>query len=203
MATSPNYGWEEPDDTDLVKDGALSIRTLGNAIDSSVYSALGGKKSGEITLASGTFTGSSAVNLTNVLSSTYIAYKLYLVYKGSTTADLLLRARENTTDKTTGYYAGGNYGSRLGATGAAGQRDGGANFGYSGHNSTNYVSSVSSIIRASATQMLIHYQGYDDNSVVGYTVSGTVGGMTNVTGLTFYPSSGTLTGSYILTGVQS
>lgn len=36
MATSPNYGWTEPDNTSYVKDGALAMRTLGNAIDSTV-----------------------------------------------------------------------------------------------------------------------------------------------------------------------
>jgi hypothetical protein len=36
MATSPNYGWPEPDDTSLVKNGALAMRTLGNAIDSTM-----------------------------------------------------------------------------------------------------------------------------------------------------------------------
>ncbi len=33
MATTTNYGWTTPDNTDLVKDGALAIRTLGSAID--------------------------------------------------------------------------------------------------------------------------------------------------------------------------
>jgi hypothetical protein len=33
MATSPNYSWPEPDNTSLVKDGALAIRNLGDAID--------------------------------------------------------------------------------------------------------------------------------------------------------------------------
>tara|TARA_R110000868_G_scaffold16415_1_gene73711 strand:- start:126 stop:941 length:816 start_codon:yes stop_codon:yes gene_type:complete len=33
MANTTNYNWETPDDTDLVKDGALAIRTLGNSID--------------------------------------------------------------------------------------------------------------------------------------------------------------------------
>jgi len=33
MATTTNYGWETPDNTDLVKDGALAIRTLGSSID--------------------------------------------------------------------------------------------------------------------------------------------------------------------------
>jgi hypothetical protein len=33
MATTTNYSWETPDDTDLVKDGAAAIRTLGSSID--------------------------------------------------------------------------------------------------------------------------------------------------------------------------
>ena len=36
MATSPNFNWPEPDNTDLVKNGALAIRTLGNAIDTTM-----------------------------------------------------------------------------------------------------------------------------------------------------------------------
>jgi hypothetical protein len=33
MASTPNYGWSTPDNTGLVKNGALDMRTLGNAID--------------------------------------------------------------------------------------------------------------------------------------------------------------------------
>jgi hypothetical protein len=36
MATTTNYGFEIPDDTDLVKDGALAMRTLGQEIDTRV-----------------------------------------------------------------------------------------------------------------------------------------------------------------------
>ena len=35
MANTSNFGWETPDDTDLVKDGALAIRTLAGPIDTS------------------------------------------------------------------------------------------------------------------------------------------------------------------------
>ena len=42
MATSPNFGWLEPDNTDLVKNGAPAIRTLGNAIDASMADLKGG-----------------------------------------------------------------------------------------------------------------------------------------------------------------
>jgi hypothetical protein len=37
MPTTTNYGWTTPADTDLVKDGALAIRTLGSAIDTTVF----------------------------------------------------------------------------------------------------------------------------------------------------------------------
>jgi hypothetical protein len=42
MANSPNFNWELPDDTDLVKDGAAAMRTLGNSIDSSFVDLKGG-----------------------------------------------------------------------------------------------------------------------------------------------------------------
>jgi hypothetical protein len=37
MATTTNYGWTTPDNTALVKDGASAIRSLGSAIDTTVF----------------------------------------------------------------------------------------------------------------------------------------------------------------------
>jgi hypothetical protein len=42
MATTPNFSWPTPDNTDLVKNGALAIRTLGDAIDASLVDLEGG-----------------------------------------------------------------------------------------------------------------------------------------------------------------
>ena len=42
MATTTNFGWETPDDTDFVKDGAAAMRTLGNSIDTSLLDLKGG-----------------------------------------------------------------------------------------------------------------------------------------------------------------
>jgi len=42
MANTTNFNWETPDDTDLVKDGAAAIRTLGNSIDTSFIDLKGG-----------------------------------------------------------------------------------------------------------------------------------------------------------------
>ena len=54
MATSPNFGWLEPDNTDLVKNGALAIRTLGDAIDASLVDLKGGTTGQVLAKASGT-----------------------------------------------------------------------------------------------------------------------------------------------------
>ena len=42
MPTTSNFGWNTPADTDLVKDGAAAIRTLGNNIDASLVDLKGG-----------------------------------------------------------------------------------------------------------------------------------------------------------------
>jgi hypothetical protein len=42
MPTTTNFGWTTPADTDLVKDGAAAIRTLGNGIDTSFLDLKGG-----------------------------------------------------------------------------------------------------------------------------------------------------------------
>ena len=40
--TTPNFGWSVPTSTDYVKDGALAIETLGDAIDASLVDLKGG-----------------------------------------------------------------------------------------------------------------------------------------------------------------
>jgi len=42
MPTTTNFGWTTPADTDLVKDGASAIRTLGSGIDTSLVDLKGG-----------------------------------------------------------------------------------------------------------------------------------------------------------------
>jgi hypothetical protein len=42
MATTTNYAWETPDDTDLVKDGAAAIRTALGGVDTSFVDLKGG-----------------------------------------------------------------------------------------------------------------------------------------------------------------
>lgn len=54
MASTPNFNWATPDNTGLVKNGALDIRTLGNAIDASMADLKGGTTGQVLTKASNT-----------------------------------------------------------------------------------------------------------------------------------------------------
>jgi hypothetical protein len=68
MATTTNYGWTTPNDSDPFKQGASAIRTLGSAIDTTLGSFLNikqivqGSTSTQVASASGTYidTGLSA-----------------------------------------------------------------------------------------------------------------------------------------------
>jgi hypothetical protein len=52
--TTPNFGWSVPTSTDLVKDGAVAIETLGDSIDASLVDLKGGTTGQVLAKASGT-----------------------------------------------------------------------------------------------------------------------------------------------------
>lgn len=52
--TTPNFGWTVPTSTDLVKDGATAIETLGDGIDASFVDLKGGTTGQVLSKASGT-----------------------------------------------------------------------------------------------------------------------------------------------------
>jgi hypothetical protein len=54
MATTTNFGWETPDDTDLVKDGAAAIRTALGGVDTSFVDLKGGTSGQLLSKASNT-----------------------------------------------------------------------------------------------------------------------------------------------------
>lgn len=54
MATTTNFGWETPDDTDLVKDGAAAIRTALGGVDTSFVDLKGGTTGQVLSKASAT-----------------------------------------------------------------------------------------------------------------------------------------------------
>jgi hypothetical protein len=69
MALSPNYGWAEPDNSSLVKNGAQDIRALGDAIDTSLWN-VGYGQAGKNKIINGDF----AINQRAFTSVTTSAY---------------------------------------------------------------------------------------------------------------------------------
>jgi hypothetical protein len=67
MPTTPEYGWDTPADTDYVTNGALSIRTLGDDIDATVYSIETTLTADKVAKAGDTMTG--ALIVPNVAAS--------------------------------------------------------------------------------------------------------------------------------------
>ena len=124
--TTPNYGWAVPTSTDLVKDGATAIETLGDAIDASLVDLRGGTTGQVLKKASATqmdfewgtassgltlinttsFSAVSSVSLpTNTFTSTYDFYKVnFLINASSTTINLTARLRASGSDLTTSSY---------------------------------------------------------------------------------------------------
>ena len=76
--TTPNYGWTVPTSTDLVKDGATAIETLGDAIDASMNTALGTKKAGMVLLNTTSFSGVASQSVNDVFSATYTNYRIFI-----------------------------------------------------------------------------------------------------------------------------
>jgi hypothetical protein len=103
--TTPNYGWTVPTSTDLVKDGATAIETLGDAIDASMNTALGTKKAGMVLLNTTSFSAVASQALpASTFSSTYDEYKIFLSISACTSdAALFIKMRASGVDSSTNY----------------------------------------------------------------------------------------------------
>jgi hypothetical protein len=101
MATTTNYGWTTPDDTDLVKNGADAIRTLGSSIDTSMNAALGTKKAGMVLLNTTSFSAVASQSVNNVFSASYDNY--FVTVDGTLSASEImnLRMRVGGVDNST------------------------------------------------------------------------------------------------------
>jgi len=103
MPTTTNNGWTIPADTDLVKNGASAIRTLGNAIDSTlgVYTA---STPGTVLLNTTNFSSVSSQQINSVFSSTYDNYKIYINITSGSSGSLAVQFATGGTANTTTNY---------------------------------------------------------------------------------------------------
>jgi hypothetical protein len=104
--TTTNYGFDIPQSTDLVKDGATAIATLGQDIDTAMNTALGTKKAGMVLLNTTSFSAVASQSISNVFSSAYTNYRILLnLTAASVTTTTFLRLRTASDDTGTNYYA--------------------------------------------------------------------------------------------------
>ena len=102
--TTTNYGFDIPQSTDLVKDGATAIATLGQDIDTAMNTALGTKKAGMVLLNTTSFSGVASQSINDVFSSTYDNYLInYKNLTNSTNSTITLKLRVSGTDTSTNY----------------------------------------------------------------------------------------------------
>lgn len=117
MASTPNFNWSTPDNTGLVKNGALDIRTLGNSIDASLVDLKGGTTGQVLAKASGTDMDFSwvAQDDSNAIQNAIVDAKGDLI--AATAADTPARLAVGTNDyflqaasgESTGLKWGGAY----------------------------------------------------------------------------------------------
>jgi hypothetical protein len=192
MATTTNYGWETPDDTDLVKDGALAMRDLGQDVDTSLFSITGGKNVGLRLEQTYALSASSGISFTGMVVGA--RYRVTGCLSASVNNFAVLRYRENSTDKATNYFWAITNTNLAGAVaGASGNPDTQFYLGNIFAGSFSLFSADLAIPSASTGQMIGQY--WDSNNGRNTTIAGSNSNMTNCNGISIFPSGGTLTGN--------
>jgi hypothetical protein len=107
--TTPNYGWDVPTSTDYVAQGAVAIETLGDDIDATLWTALGGNYPGLRLVKKQTIgNGVTSVAITDAFSATYDAYKI-VVTGGAGSQEVALSAQLGNS----GTFSTSSYGTFL------------------------------------------------------------------------------------------
>lgn len=198
MAVTPNYSWPVPVATDYVKDGWEAISDLGDAIDASLNTALGGKITGMVLLNTTNFSAVSNQSINNVFSSTYDNYLIIWNISNETgTSTCTLRFRTSGVDYSVNDYYGSGYGVGLGPTTTSYNDGPGTSFKLG---NTDFQGQGGGQILVNRTSARINYQNYVGNNAYAVNYSGSSAGAgPNFTGFTIL-SAGTITGSLSVYG---
>jgi hypothetical protein len=204
MATvTTNYGFDIPQSSDLVKDGATAIALLGQDIDTAMNTALGTKKAGMVLLNTTSFSAVASQSINSVFDSTYDNYKVIVDFTGTTfgaTSNLRLRT---VSDDTNALYQR-QYATFSGTT---------SGFVRTGNATTwdiqlidtyrsHYEMEIGNPNLAIATSLwCTANRAYNLSTTADMLFnSGGHNSSTQFTGFTFYASAGTITGSLSVYG---
>ena len=103
--TTPNYGWDVPTSTDYVADGAVAIERLGDDIDATLWTALGGAYPGLRLVKKQTVgSGVGTVTVASAFSAAYENYKI--IYTGGTASSTLPISVQLSGATTNYHYVG-------------------------------------------------------------------------------------------------
>ena len=209
MATvTPNYNWPVPTSTDFVKDGADSIKDLGDAIDATVF----GLPSGGLTLInSTTFSAVSSQSFNDVFSATYDNYVLLMDFVSSANATISFRYRVSGSDDTAANYAYHVQFSNTGATTySANNANAATAFVLTSSEGTDSEKSVNVTTFGpflSERTLMTGLQNMSSASgaapYYGGILQTAFTATTSFTGFSIFPGSGTITGKVRVYGVQN
>jgi hypothetical protein len=203
--TTPNYGWTVPTSTDLVKDGATAIETLGDSIDASMFTALGTNKAGMVLLNTTSFSAVASQSISDVFSTTYENYLVQFANFSCSTTDVLLnmRLRVSGADSTASNYSLA-FVRGVGSTASAGSTNNGTAFNRLTYFSTTNASPINlDIVSPFATARTYisstSFQPAGSNPGLD-VVTGFFNATTSFTGFTIFPDSGNITGTVSIYG---
>jgi hypothetical protein len=218
--TTTNFGWDIPQSTDLVKDGATAIAALGQDIDTALVDLKGGTTGQTLTKASGTDldfswatasagaltlvktqtigSGVSTVTVSDAFSSTYDNYRV-TISGGVTSASSGITLQLGAT--ATGYYSFSVYGSYSSNTVNGFGQSNTTSIGDFATGSANGIFTVADILApnlAARTMVNISWASIDTTLYANFK-NGYVNNATQYTAFTIAPGTGgvTMTGGTI------
>jgi hypothetical protein len=160
MATTTNYGWSTPDNTAYVKDGALAIRTLGSAIDTTLGSFLNVKQVVNVTYTTQTSNSTTTYADTGLTAS---------ITPSSTNSKILVLVTQAEVTKSNG-NASNAVGLRL-LRGATTLTQLSASAAYTGTAIENRVTCSTVYLDSPATTSSTTYKTQFSNNVAAASVS--------------------------------
>lgn len=186
--TTPNFGWSVPTSSDLVKNGATAIETLGDSIDASMAELKGGttgqvlsktsntdmdftwttaSAGGGLTLLS-TTTITSATTTISSISGAYNYLLIYITNLGTTNANPVLAITFNGASTFQGVWSSAYDGNVLAQAALNNSALTNANYPYSGSSGASFQSGVITLNNYSNST---HYKPITFNET-GYNSSG-------------------------------
>jgi hypothetical protein len=200
--TTPNYGWTVPTSTDLVKDGATAIETLGDAIDASMNTALGTKKAGMVLLQSVAFSAVASQSINDVFSATYTNYLLVGAIKADAQRFIKFRYRVGGADNSTSNYSY-QYLDAASGTIVASRGTGGSDTALMYANADGLAGFTCNMFNPFESERTSYYatsNNFSGTSLETWSVTTVFAATTSFTGFTIYPDAGTMTGNVSVYG---